>query len=128
MWTFLKLDTMTGQISHVQYGMKPEERFEYTLNAFDITKLLGKKQINGRYKLYPTKNLWTFILLDTIDGGAFQVQWGKECGIFPILFGSVEQEENKRDTEEGVKDEIPSTDEASDKESPLSGILEGLFN
>lgn len=29
----------------------------------------------GRYKLYPTQNIYNFILLDVINGRAYQVQW-----------------------------------------------------
>ena len=31
-----------------------------------------------RYKLYPTQNMWTFILLDTVDGRTWQVQWSQD--------------------------------------------------
>lgn len=97
MWTFLKLDTATGQIRHVQYGLKDEERFEYKLSELNIAALRGKKQVKGRYKLYPTQNLWTFILLDTIDGDTFQVQWGDSCAIIPIPFGTFRQDEITED-------------------------------
>lgn len=127
MWTFLKLDTATGRISHVQYGLTPEERFEYSLSELDITKLLGNKHVNGRYKLYPTKNYWNFILLDTIDGGVFQVQWGKECGVFPIPLGSVKHSEDDEPAKENEKDETPPSKENADKDTPRSGILDGLF-
>ena len=30
---------------------------------------------NGRYKLYPTQNIYNFILLDVIKGYTYQVQW-----------------------------------------------------
>ena len=32
----------------------------------------------GRYKLYPTENIWTFLMIDVIDGYTFQIQWGFE--------------------------------------------------
>ena len=127
MWTFLKLDTATGRISHVQYGLTPEERFEYSLSELDITKLLGNKHVNGRYKLYPTKNYWNFILLDTIDGGVFQVQWGKECGVFPIPLGSVQHLEDDEPAKENEKDKTPPSKENADKDTPRPGILDGLF-
>ena len=28
-----------------------------------------------RFKLYPTQNIYTFLLLDTINGRTWQVQW-----------------------------------------------------
>lgn len=76
MWTFLKLDTMTGKIWQVQYSTKGSDyRFETVLNHHAIIKLLHQKKIIGRYTLYPTQNTYNFILLDQIDGYTYQVQW-----------------------------------------------------
>jgi hypothetical protein len=36
------------------------------------------KALNGRFFLYPTTNSYNFILLDQIDGRAWQVQWNIE--------------------------------------------------
>lgn len=33
---------------------------------------------NGRFKLYPTDNMYNFIMLDVIDGDTYQVQWSIE--------------------------------------------------
>ena len=44
-------------------------------------------EMNGRFTLYPTDNIWTFILLDQVDGNTWQVQWSNEeekRGIFQI--------------------------------------------
>ena len=30
---------------------------------------------NGRFKLYPTDNIFNFIMVDVIDGDTYQVQW-----------------------------------------------------
>ena len=30
---------------------------------------------NGRFKLYPTENMYNFIMVDVIDGRTWQVQW-----------------------------------------------------
>lgn len=79
MWTFLKLDTMTGRIWQVQYSTKGEAyRFETVLSDVNIIWELKKKGIIGRYALYPTQNNYNFILLDQIDGHTYQVQWGAE--------------------------------------------------
>ena len=32
----------------------------------------------GQYKLYPTKNMYNFIMVDTINGFTWQVQWSTE--------------------------------------------------
>lgn len=75
MWTFIKLDTQTGQIWQIQYSVEGEEkRFEYELNR-QILVEEGSEQINGRFELYPTKNIYNFVLLDQISGQCWQVQW-----------------------------------------------------
>jgi|TARA_Y100001954_G_scaffold25491_1_gene23211 hypothetical protein len=33
---------------------------------------------NGRFKLYPTGNMWNFIMVDVIDGRTWQVQWSNK--------------------------------------------------
>ena len=79
MWTFLKLDTETGRIWQVQYSVNGNDtRFEVPLNPGNIAKALKRSQKAGRYALFPTQNMYNFIMLDQIDGDTYQVQWGKE--------------------------------------------------
>ena len=73
-WTFLKLDTITGQIWQVQYSVDKSPRMEYVLDD-SIRIYSWNEQICGRFTLYETKNMYNFILLDTIDGRCWQVQW-----------------------------------------------------
>ena len=82
MYTFLKLDTRNGKIWQVQYSMD-ENEFETTLNTEELA-INGKP---GQFALYPTTNNWTFILLDTVTGKVWHVQWSQEPsnrGIIPI--------------------------------------------
>ena len=83
MWTFIKLNTRDGRMWQVQYDVKGSERFEVNLNTTSFaTKEEGR---DGRFTLYPTQNMWTFILLDQIDGRMWQVQWSmKEDSRFVI--------------------------------------------
>ena len=77
MYTFIKLDTRNGKMWQVQWSNKGSEyRFESTLS--DISRVNKDEEKNGRFFLYPTTNIYTFILLDQIDGRTWQVQWGKE--------------------------------------------------
>ena len=77
MYTFIKLDTRNGKMWQVQWSNKGSEyRFESTLS--DISQVKKEEEKNGRFFLYPTTNIYTFILLDQIDGRTWQVQWGKE--------------------------------------------------
>ncbi len=79
MWTFLKLDTETGRIWQVQYSVNGNDtRFDVPLNSGNIAKALKRSQKAGRYALFPTQNMYNFIMLDQIDGDTYQVQWGKE--------------------------------------------------
>ena len=73
-WTFLKLDTRNGVITHVQYSTENRsEMIEYSLNSLPLVEEVDAK--SGRFFLYPTENTYNFILLDQIDGRVWQVQW-----------------------------------------------------
>ena len=80
----LKLDTATGKITALQIGMNDDSsRMEYTI----CEEVTYYDSVIGRFELYPTGNRYNFILLDTIYGQAYQVQWStktKECGIWRI--------------------------------------------
>ena len=80
MWTFLKLDSQNGKIWQVQYSVDENDfRGEIELNNKSLVS--GDKTQNGRFTLYPTKNMFNFILLDQVDGRMWQVQWStKEDG------------------------------------------------
>ena len=71
-WTFLKLDTRTGVIMHVQYSTD-SDAMQYELNSMPLAE--GEDAKSGRFFLYPTENTFNFILLDQVDGRVWQVQW-----------------------------------------------------
>lgn len=73
MYNFIKLNTRNGQMWQVQWGTESKYRFETTLS--DISLVTKEQEMNGRFFLYPTTNTYNFILLDQIDGRAWQVQW-----------------------------------------------------
>ena len=75
-WTFLKLDTKNGKIWQVQYSMDDNFRGEVELNIKALVP--DNAAENGRFTLYPTKNMYNFILLDQMDGKMWQVQWSTE--------------------------------------------------
>jgi hypothetical protein len=77
MYTFIKLDTRNGQMWQVQWSTKGSEfRFGTTLS--DVSLVDKDEEKNGRFFLYPTTNIYNFILLDQVDGRAWQVQWSIE--------------------------------------------------
>jgi len=73
MYTFLKLDTRTGKLWQVQYSLENDE-FECVLND----KPLASAGRVGQFALYPTQNMWTFLLLDTVNGKVWHVQWSQD--------------------------------------------------
>ena len=83
MWTFLKLNTEDGRIWLVQYAMNNEDRFQTYLNLIPLAT--GSQKKPGRFTLYPTQNMWTFILLDTVNGSTWQVQWSQNADERVIL-------------------------------------------
>jgi hypothetical protein len=72
-YILLKLDTKRGKVWMVQYGVgstKPAEiPIKYSYMVSD------DEGWNGRFDLYPTKNMYNFIMVDNYDGETFQVQW-----------------------------------------------------
>lgn len=78
-WTFLKLDTVTGKIWQVQYSVDGDDyRFESPVSLKDIADALKMERKIGRFTLYPTKNVYNFVMLDQFDGRTYQVQWSME--------------------------------------------------
>lgn len=76
MYTFIKLDTRNGQMWQIQWHTESKSKFETTLS--DISLVNKDEEKNGRFFLYPTTNIYNFILLDKLNGRTWQVQWGKE--------------------------------------------------
>ena len=74
-WTYIKLNTRNGQMWQVQYSLEDNNR-EDSLSL--ITRVSEEEEKNGRFFLYPTQNIYNFILLDQIDGRVWQVQWSIE--------------------------------------------------
>ena len=85
LWTFIKLDTRDGRMWQVQFDAQGTNRGNIILN--DQPLIDAKKQIPGRFTLYPTSNIFNFILLDQVDGRTWQVQWSTEANervVIPI--------------------------------------------
>jgi len=72
-WAFIKLETATGKMWQVVFDVEGEAPFTVELNS----QILASGN-PGRFTLYPTFNLYNFILLDQISGKTWQVQWGPE--------------------------------------------------
>lgn len=82
-WNFLELDTQTGKVWQVQFSAgEKDSRMKIEVRP-DAVATGGKL---GRFTLYPTRNMYNFILLDQESGKTWQVQWStdKEQGSWLI--------------------------------------------
>lgn len=73
-WASLKLDTRNGKIWQVHYSIS-KDGYEGTLSINSYSLVLPEEEINGRFNLYPTGNMYNFILLDQVNGNTYKVQW-----------------------------------------------------
>ena len=73
----IKLDTATGRVWKVQIGLSDTDAKTV---AIDDESLLydWEEYRGGRFELYPTKNMYNFILIDTEKGYTYQVHWHTE--------------------------------------------------
>lgn len=85
-YTFIKLDTRNGRMWQVQFSTKEDgSRFTTSLSLEPLVSV--EKEVKDRFTLQATTNIYTFILLDQIDGRTWQVQWSgerKERLVLPI--------------------------------------------
>ena len=77
-FNFLNLDTRNGSITIVQYDVQGNNEFEYFLGYPPDLNIPDSLQTNGRFELYPTRNNFTFLLLDQLEGTTYHVQWSTE--------------------------------------------------
>lgn len=75
-YNLLELDTKTGKIRQVQWSLDDNKEFSVSINSEDLTFLGGYG--SGSFELYPTKNMYQFILIDKTDGRKWHVQWGTD--------------------------------------------------
>jgi len=75
-YNLLELDTKTGMIKQVQWSLDADNESSFTINADDLSS--WHSYGSGCFELYPTKNMYQFILIDKTDGRKWHVQWGME--------------------------------------------------
>lgn len=74
LYTLLQLDTKTGKIDQVQWSLESDNEGSIAINSDDLS--FGYGYGSGSFELYPTSNMYQFILLDKTDGRKWHVQWG----------------------------------------------------
>lgn len=77
MWNFLKLDTCTGCVWQVQFVVNGDNRMQ---SWFIFPQLKWDESWEpmdniGRFELYPTQNMYNFLLMDKKNGRIWQIQW-----------------------------------------------------
>ena len=75
-YTLLQLDTKTGMIEQFQWSLDSDNEGSVSINSDDLTYGLGYG--SGSFELYPTKNMYQFILINKTTGQKWHVQWGME--------------------------------------------------
>ena len=73
-YNLIKLDTATGQTWQVQYRVPDTESMTVEIDASSLL-WYSEPEIAGRFELYPTNNMYQFILIDTQTGRTWQIQW-----------------------------------------------------
>lgn len=76
-WIFLKLDTRNGKIWQVHFTVS-DDAYEGELVLNSNSLIWDDKEINGRFNLHPTNNMYNFILIDQLKGTTYQVQWNND--------------------------------------------------
>jgi hypothetical protein len=72
---FLRLNTSTGFIDLVQYSTS--DGANAMISKLSQSPLVLDGPVD-RFTLYPTLNIWTFILLDQVEGIPYQIQWSTD--------------------------------------------------
>ena len=77
-WAFVLLDTATGRAWLVHYSVDDSPAVKLPINE---DSLLPDSVIekNGRFTLYPSQNMYTFLLLDREDSRIWQLQWSLDA-------------------------------------------------
>ena len=73
-YTLLELDTKTGRIQQVQWSLDEKQEGSVVINNVDLSLETGYG--SGSFELYPTSNIYQFILIDKTNGRKWHVQWG----------------------------------------------------
>ena len=96
MWYFIKLNTRTGEMWQIEFDQNITKQLETPLNSLALVK--EHKEIDNRFTLYPTQNMWTFLLLDQLDGKIWQLNWDtkpKKSEIVSLNNSSLIEEQNE---------------------------------
>ncbi len=77
-WTTLLLDSSTGRLWQVQYALS-DSTFAGRLPIINVALVDSSRAHAGRFTLFPTHNIFTFLLLDQDNGTVYQIQWSNDA-------------------------------------------------
>lgn len=72
----LKLDTRTGKAWMTQFRSSSTSNVETSINYLSLE--YEWNSWNGRFDMYPTNNMYKFIIVDTYTGKTYLLQWNTE--------------------------------------------------
>ncbi|MCM1035345.1 MAG: hypothetical protein NC038_07120 [Paludibacter sp.] len=74
LYNFLKLDSRTGRIWQVQWNLNRDNEGTWIINDTDLSSY--QEYGSNSFELYPTQNMYQFLLIDKTNGRMWHVQWG----------------------------------------------------
>jgi hypothetical protein len=78
MWSYLLLDTSDGRVWHITFTNDKDKGARLKIPINDKALVTRTSAKNARFTLYPTDNIWNFLLLDQDDGRVWQCQFTME--------------------------------------------------
>lgn len=85
MYTFIELNTQNGTMFKLQWGLSDGMRYQVPICGLCNEAKEAPGARPGRFTLYPTENIYQFILLDQVTGEAWQVQWTDKGTVIPLV-------------------------------------------
>ena len=74
----LRLNTMTGEVQQIQSVKGEDYMFAVPINRYSLAFPAEDSKWTGRFQMFATQNMWTFILLDSYNGKLWQVQYSSQ--------------------------------------------------
>ena len=74
--TLLEIDTKTGMLKQIHWALKADEEKVYIINPNDLSE--SSESGPGLFELYPTKNMYQFIIINKANGNKWHIQWGDD--------------------------------------------------
>jgi len=83
-WNFILLDSSTGRAWQVQFSVDEAPEGKWVINEHRLVPE-GADLSPGRFALFPTRNMYNFLLLDQEDGRMWQIQWSTDANSRGII-------------------------------------------